>query len=74
MTINREVNDQQLQEIFYAQYAIEKQKGRSNKEAKETANLIAYGIFRNLLTYDSVIENIVKNARKVFYVETPPIL
>lgn len=64
--INREVTEEQLKEAYEAVVAVQCKKGHTITDAKETARLLSYAVFRNLVTFDSLTKSIVDNARKVF--------
>lgn len=64
--INKNITEKELQEIYQADIAIEKQQGHDEQESKQHAQALSYGVFRNLFTYESVLNVIVNKARKVF--------
>ncbi len=64
--INRKLTEDQMKDAYQAITAIQIEKGHNEAEAKKTANLLVYGAFRNLYTYDSLITSIVNSARSVF--------
>lgn len=65
-TINRSVTELELKEVYNAVVAIQCEKGHSVIDAKETARLLSYAVFRDVLTYESVIKSIVSNAERIF--------
>lgn len=59
--INREVSEQRLKDIFNAVFAIMKLT-HTESEARKIANDIAYGVFRNIFTPDSIERWIISRA------------
>ncbi len=66
MVINHDITEDQLKDVYQAAIAIQLKKGHTEKEATETARLLSYGVFRNLFTYESIVNSVVDNARRVF--------
>lgn len=64
--INKELTEEQLADVHRAIRAVQIQDGKSAEDAEYTAQLITYAAFRNLITYDSIINSIVNKARGVF--------
>jgi hypothetical protein len=64
--INKDVTEQQLYEAYQAVKAIQTQKGHTEQDAQETASLLSYAVFRGVITLDSLIGSIVRNAERVF--------
>ena len=64
--INHDVTEKQLEEIYAAIRAVQKEKGHNDTEACFTADTLRYAVFRGILTYESVIQSIITNARKAF--------
>lgn len=64
--INRDITEEQLHEAYQAIKAVQTQKGHTEQDACETARLLSYAVFRNLITFESLKDSIVGNARKVF--------
>lgn len=66
MAINHNITERELLDLRNSILAIQREKGKSEEDARYTANLLTYGVFRNLLDYNSVVRTIVNNARVVF--------
>jgi hypothetical protein len=66
MAINHTIKAEELKDIYDATIAIEKEQGHTPEQAKLQAQALSYGVFRDLLTQDSVIRYIVDKARRVF--------
>ena len=64
--INHAITEEQLKEAYQAVLAIQKQKGHTDTDCKETANLLSYAVFRGVITFDSLLISIVNNAERVF--------
>jgi len=64
--INKQITEQELQEIYQADIAIEREQGHTDGEAKEHAQALVHGVFRNLFTHESAIRIIVDKAKRVF--------
>lgn len=66
MAVVIDISDEQLNDLYYAIIAVQKERGRSEENAELTASDIRYAVFRGLFTYDSIVKSIVERARKVF--------
>lgn len=64
--INKNITEPELREMHDAIVAVQKQKGHDTQTAINTAQLLTYSVFRNLITSESVMRSIVNNARRVF--------
>lgn len=64
--INHDVTEEQLKDAYNAVIAVQKEKGHNPLEAKNTAELLSYAVFRGIITYESLMRSIVKNAENVF--------
>ncbi len=67
--INKDITEQELNEIYHAFGAIEMQMHPDDiKEAREGARQLTIGVFRNLFTPDSVNRWIASRTRELFNV------
>ncbi len=66
MVINHDLTEQQMKDAYQAIRAIQMQKGKTEQQANSTANDLVYAAFRNLITYESLINSINDGARRAF--------
>jgi hypothetical protein len=64
--INHAITEEQLKEAYHAVKAVQQEKGHTELEAIETARILTYGVFRGVITFESLIDSIIGNARKVY--------